>query len=91
MRGRNNTKCIRAGQVCDGFPSCVNAEDELKNCTRRECQRGEFTCSNGLCINQNYICDHDNDCGDGSDEPHNCTFTPCSSSQFKYVNENVEF
>ncbi len=63
----------------------MNAEDELSNCTRRECRRGEFRCGNGLCVNQNYMCDHDDDCGDGSDEPHNCTFTPCTSTQFRLV------
>lgn len=65
----------------------MNAEDELANCTRRECRPSEFKCANGLCINQNYQCDHDDDCGDGSDEPHNCTFTPCTSSQFKCNNQ----
>jgi hypothetical protein len=41
VRGRNTTKCIRRGMVCDGWPSCINAEDEL-NCTRRQCNRNEF-------------------------------------------------
>jgi hypothetical protein len=73
--------------VCDGWPNCVNAEDEL-NCPRRSCRPvSEFQCQNGLCVNANYKCDHDDDCGDGSDEPHNCTFTECNpQTQFKCDN-----
>jgi hypothetical protein len=51
VRGRSSTKCIRSGATCDGYPHCVNAEDELRaNCTRRQCRANEFSCQNGLCI-----------------------------------------
>ena len=51
VRGRPTTKCIRIGSTCDGYPHCVNAEDELRaNCTRRQCRSNEFSCQNGLCI-----------------------------------------
>ena len=33
-----------------------------------ECDKGEFTCDNGLCVNTTSRCDDKPDCKDGSDE-----------------------
>ena len=69
-----NGQVLEAFQVCDGFPSCPNGEDE-KECDYDNisvCDSlADFTCKNGECIDGSKQCDGIVDCSDDSDE-FNC-------------------
>ncbi|XP_072165897.1 uncharacterized protein [Diadema setosum] len=61
--------CIPEIRECDGYPHCVNGEDEA-NCSAEggTCAPHLFTCDDGRCITNSYRCDGYDDCDNGEDE-----------------------
>ncbi|XP_071505175.1 uncharacterized protein [Diadema antillarum] len=69
--------CIPEFRECDGYPDCVNGEDEA-NCSAQggTCAPHLFTCNDGRCITDSYRCDGYDDCENAEDEePSMCSLT----------------
>lgn len=82
-------ECIPKAWLCDGDVTCAGGEDEstdLCKTEKKECNKGEFRCTNQHCIHASWECDGDNDCLDGSDEHANCTYSVCQPSFWQCAN-----
>ncbi|CAE1329893.1 unnamed protein product [Acanthosepion pharaonis] len=70
---KNSNLCLHPIHLCDGEPTCPQADDEPENCT---CLSNQFRCASGQCVMKSRRCNGYQDCKDYSDE-RNCSVTEC--------------
>ncbi|OQV25002.1 Enteropeptidase [Hypsibius exemplaris] len=64
--------CLRQQRVCDGYPDCPNAEDEMQ-CSK--CKDKALCYISKMCIPKAQWCDGNRDCTNGEDELHCVTLS----------------